>query len=145
MTENNTLTLHLFYFLKGAPRIDHRQHDLLNRIAVEVNSPVNITLYLIAYPKPQMRWIFKNNEVNSTSISNGITNILKLYIPRLAANQFGEYILYVQNAAGSMIKYVTFIKKGNLNLLSLTLNMHIQMIKVNVRLMLTQFSKQLMK
>lgn len=104
------------YFLKGAPRIDDRHQDLSNRIAVEENSEVNITLYLIAYPQPLMRWVFKNNEVESTSINNGITNTLMLYIPHLSTSQFGEYILYVQNDAGSMFRSVTFIKKGNFKL-----------------------------
>ncbi|VDI02991.1 Hypothetical predicted protein [Mytilus galloprovincialis] len=94
-----------------SPRVDTRIQGFPKLVAVEHNGDLNLTVYLIAYPTPTIRWIYKN-EVASVSSLVGNVYVSNLHIPHLKQSMFGEYTVHAFNDNGNLFLHVNVVPKG---------------------------------
>ena len=77
-------------------------------IGVKNEEMLHITVFLIAYPKPVIQWVFtsdiKNTTIDSTDISNVIEHVSILYIVQMTLTYFGNYTIFAFNGIGEMYK-----------------------------------------
>lgn len=78
---------------------------------MEHNGDLNLTVYLIAYPTPTIRWIYKN-EVASVSSLVGNVYVSNLHISHLKQSMFGEYTVHAFNDNGNLFLHVNVVPKG---------------------------------
>ncbi|KAJ8313319.1 hypothetical protein KUTeg_009105 [Tegillarca granosa] len=113
-------------FVRCKPRLDHRIYDS-NKIfeqTLEIGEDMNITFNLIAYPKPEVRWIFRNAEgrymqvsdvgysnLNISAVSQLSTHRITLILTNVTNSDYGEYSALVTNAEGNTILTYKMMKK----------------------------------
>jgi hypothetical protein len=87
-------------------------HEMPTTIGVKNEEILYITVFLIAYPKPAIQWVFtsdiRNTSIDSTDISNVIEHVSILYKVQMTLTYFGNYTLFAFNGIGEMYKK-TFI------------------------------------
>jgi hypothetical protein len=74
---------------------------------------LHITVFLIAYPKPVIQWVFTSDITNTTIDSTDNTfnifeHVSSLYKSNMTFNDFGNYTVFAFNEIGEMYKK-TFI------------------------------------
>ncbi|CAG2199847.1 unnamed protein product [Mytilus edulis] len=94
-----------------SPRVDTRIQGFPKLVAVDHNGDLNLTVYLIAYPTPTIRWIYRN-EVASVSSLVGNVYVSNLHIPHLKQSMFGEYTVHAFNDNGNLFLHVNVVPKG---------------------------------
>lgn len=74
----------------------------------------------MAYPKPEFKW-FRNNNSMLFEASDGFTNIINISeneymieytVSNVAADDFGQYVLTINNTFGSYQQSFFLIEKG---------------------------------
>ncbi|XP_052101392.1 muscle M-line assembly protein unc-89-like isoform X2 [Mytilus californianus] len=98
-------------YVTCSPRLDTRYQGLPKIVAVEDNGDLNLTVYLIAYPTPTIRWIH-NNVIDSVSTLVGNVYVSNLYLPHLKQSMFGEYTVHAYNDNGNLFLHVNVVPKG---------------------------------
>ncbi|XP_063442134.1 hemicentin-1-like [Mytilus trossulus] len=94
-----------------SPRLDTRYQSLPKIVAVEENGDLELSAHIVAYPSPEIRWIFIN-EVNSTSALVGNVYVSNLHITDFKQSEFGEYTLFSFNDHGNLFVKVNVVPKG---------------------------------
>ena len=82
-------------------------------ISVTNEEGLNIIVFLIAYPKPVIQWVFINDITNATiystdNTSNVFEHVSNLYKANMTLTDFGNYTIFALNEIGDMYKK-TFI------------------------------------
>ena len=82
-------------------------------IGVTNEEGLNITVFLIAYPKPVIQWVFTSDVTNTTINStddtfNVFEHVASLYKENMTLTDFGNYTIFAFNGIGEMYKK-TFI------------------------------------
>ena len=82
-------------------------------IGVTNEEGLNITVFLIAYPKPVIQWVFTSDISNATidstdNTSNVFEHVSNLYKANMTLTDFGNYTIFAFNEIGDMYKK-TFI------------------------------------
>ena len=99
--------------LLGSPRLDDLRPVLPSIVVVELNSTLNLTVYLVAYPPPTINWTLLspiNTTVNSTEAVNGIFHSSRLYISNVKSSDIGLYTIHATNSIGDLYINVTIEK-----------------------------------
>ena len=70
---------------------------------------LNITVFLIDYPKPVIQWLFTSDITNTTidstdDTSNVFEHVSTLYKANMTSTDFGKYTLFAFNEIGEMYK-----------------------------------------
>lgn len=94
------------------------------KIGIPLGGNLNITVYIIAYPKiTASDWIFRPNitanvsyNINTDLESKSFRHTIKLFKPNLTETDFGDYSIAVQNNAGSMNYTFHVVPEGESNL-----------------------------
>jgi hypothetical protein len=83
-------------------------HEMPTTIDVKNEGILYITVFLIAYPKPVIQWVFtsdiRNTTIDSTDISNVIEHVSILYKVQMTLTYFGNYTIFAFNGIGEMYK-----------------------------------------
>ena len=97
----------VLYIFVGSPRINRIEFDIPSTVAIKDKEILNITAYIIAFPKPEMYWQFGQNG-SYMNVSSGITNSFNvnrqssnLVKSNLTEEDFGTYSVYAYNGVGS--------------------------------------------
>ncbi|CAC5378606.1 unnamed protein product [Mytilus coruscus] len=98
-------------YVTCSPRLDTRYQGVPKIVAVEENGDLNLTVYLIAYPTPTIRWIH-NDVIDSVLALTGNVYVSNLHLPHLKQSMFGEYTVHAVNAAGNLFVHVHVVPKG---------------------------------
>jgi hypothetical protein len=82
-------------------------------IGVTNEEGLNITVFLIAYPKPVIQWVFTSGITNATINStddtfNVFEHVSNLYRANMTLTDFGNYTVFAFNEIGETYKK-TFI------------------------------------
>jgi hypothetical protein len=88
-------------------------HEMPTTIGVKNEEMLHITVFLIAYPKPAIQWVFTSDITNTTidstnNTSNVIEHVSILPIVQMTLTYFGNYTIFAFNGIGEMYKK-TFI------------------------------------
>ena len=96
----------ILYFV-GSPRINRIEFTIPSTIAIKDEGILNITVHIIAFPKPEMYWQFGHNG-SYLNVSSGITNsfninrqLSNLVKSNLTEEDFGTYSVYAYNGVGN--------------------------------------------
>ena len=87
--------------------------EMPTTIAVTNGEGLNITVFLIAYPKPVIQWVF-TSDINNTTIDytdntfNVFEHVSTLYKANMTSTDFGNYTVFAFNEIGETYKK-TFI------------------------------------
>ena len=97
----------VLYIVAGSPRINRIKFDIPSTIYIKDKEILNITAYIIAFPKPEMYWQFGQNG-SYMNVSSGITNSFNinrhssnLVNSNLTEDDFGTYSVYAYNGVGN--------------------------------------------
>jgi hypothetical protein len=87
--------------------------EMPTTIGVTNEEGLNITVYLIAYPKPAIQWVFTSDITNTTidctdNTFNVFEHVSTLYKANMTLTDFGNYTVFAFNGIGEMYKK-TFI------------------------------------
>jgi hypothetical protein len=92
----------------GSPRINRIAFDIPSTVAVKDKDILNITVHIIAFPKPEIYWQFGQNG-SYFNVSSGITNSFNinrqssnLVKSNLTEADYGNYSVYAYNGVGSI-------------------------------------------
>ena len=82
-------------------------------IGVTNEEGLNITVFIIAYPKPVIQWVFTSDITNTTidyteNTFNVFEHVSSLFIPNMTLTDFGNYTVFAFNEIGETLKK-TFI------------------------------------
>jgi hypothetical protein len=88
-------------------------HEIPITIGITNQEALNITVFLIAYPKPVIQWVFTSDITNTTIDStdntfNVFENVTSLYKVNMKLTDFGNYTVFAFNEISEMYKK-TFI------------------------------------
>jgi hypothetical protein len=88
-------------------------HEIPTTIRVTNEDGLNITVFLIAYPKPVIQWVFTSDIANTTIDStddraNVFEYVSSLHKANMTSTDFGNYTIFAFNDIGEMYKK-TFI------------------------------------
>ena len=87
--------------------------EMPTTIGVTNEEGLNITVFLIAYPKPVIQWVFTSDIINATIDStddpfNVFEHVSNLHKANMTLTDFGNYTIFAFNGIGGMYKK-TFI------------------------------------
>ena len=96
-------------FIAGSTRTDDRMHEMPTTIGVTNQEALHITVFLIAYPKPVIQWMFTSDITNTTIDSTDITfnvfeHVTSLYKTNMTLTDYGNYTVFAFNEIGEMYK-----------------------------------------
>ena len=96
-------------FIAGSTRTDDRMHEMPTTIGVTNQEALHITVFLIAYPKPVIQWMFTSDITNATIDSTDITfnvfeHVTSLYKTNMTLTDYGNYTVFAFNEIGEMYK-----------------------------------------
>jgi hypothetical protein len=88
-------------------------HEMPTIIGVINEEGLNITVFIVAYPKPPIQWVFTSDITNITIDStdhtfNVFEHVSTLYKANMTFTDFGNYTIFAFNGIGEMYKK-TFI------------------------------------
>jgi hypothetical protein len=88
-------------------------HEMPTTIGVTNQEALNITVFLIGYPKPVTQWVFTSDITNTTIDSTDDTfivfeHVTSLYQANMKLTDYGNYTVFAFNEIGEMYKK-TFI------------------------------------
>jgi hypothetical protein len=100
-------------FFAGSTRTDDRMHEMPTTIGVTNEEGLNVTVFLIAYPKPFIQWVFTSDITNTTidstdKTSNVFEHVSNVYKANMTLTDFGNYTIFALNGIGETYKK-TFI------------------------------------
>ena len=83
--------------------------EMPTTIGVTNEKGLHITVFLIAYPKPVIQWVFTSNMINATINSTDNTfnifeHVTTLYKANMTLTDFGNYTVFAFNGIGEMYK-----------------------------------------
>lgn len=82
------------------------------RVTTEIGNDLNLTVFLVAYPLPVIRWVFSKT-ISSTYITRTVSTYTStLYISNFKSRDFGIYTMHANNANGDLFIQVSVSKKG---------------------------------
>jgi hypothetical protein len=97
----------VIYIFVGSPRINRIEFTIPSTIAIKDKGILNITAHIIAFPKPEMYWQFRQNR-SYVHVSSGMTNSFNikrhssnLVKSNLTQDDFGTYSVYAYNGVGN--------------------------------------------
>jgi hypothetical protein len=87
--------------------------EMPTTIGVTNEEGLNITVFLIAYPKPVIQWVLTSDISNATIYStdnafNVFEHVSNVYKANMTLTDFGNYTIFAFNEIGDMYKK-TFI------------------------------------
>jgi hypothetical protein len=96
-------------FIAGSTRTDNRMHEMPTTIGGTNQEALHITVFLIAYPKPVIQWMFTSDITNTTIDSTDITfnvfeHVTSLYKTNMTLTDYGNYTVFAFNEIGEMYK-----------------------------------------
>ena len=102
---NKTIDLYVLC----STRTDDRVNDMPTTIGGTNQEGLNITVFLIAYPKPVMQWVFTSDITNTTIDStdntfNVFEHVTSLYKANMKLTDYGNYTVFAFNEIGEMYK-----------------------------------------
>lgn len=107
------------YTISGSARIDQRRRETPDIVSIKENDDLNITVNLIAYPKPMITWTMRNSETGIIPIANVYNSFSisehssTLSIRNISKSDYGVYTMYALNIIGlQYIKSVEVIPQG---------------------------------
>lgn len=107
------------YTISGSARIDQRRRETPHIVSIMENDDLNITVNLIAYPKPMINWTMRNSETGIISIANVYNSFSisehssTLSIRNISKSDYGVYTMYAFNNIGlRYIKSIEVIPQG---------------------------------
>ena len=83
-------------------------------IGVTNEEGLNITVFLIAYPKPVIQWVFTSDVTNTTINSTDNTfnifeHVSNLHKGNMTLTDFGNYTIFAFNEIGETYKKTFFV------------------------------------
>ncbi|CAG2206023.1 unnamed protein product [Mytilus edulis] len=94
-----------------SPRLDIRYMEIPARLTTEIGNDLNLTVFLVAYPLPVIRWVFSKT-ISSTYITRTVSTYTStLYISNIKSRDFGIYTMHANNANGDLFIQVSVSKK----------------------------------
>ncbi|VDI36436.1 Hypothetical predicted protein [Mytilus galloprovincialis] len=95
-----TVEAEIKFFVLCSVRRDQRKPYMLGGIGIKDEDPLNITEYLVAYPKPTIEWTFKNESIKSNDSFGTFSHYTSILKWQIGINDFGVYTLNASNKFG---------------------------------------------
>ncbi|CAC5377909.1 HMCN [Mytilus coruscus] len=115
-----------------SPRLDNRYNELPAIMTFDIGSGFNLTVFIVAYPPPQIRWLlFSNALTSSYSKRGGSAYASTLNIYNATSSDFGRYTVHSYNSMGDIFIHLSVLKKGkptapvNINIICNEKSVHI--------------------
>ena len=97
----------VIYIFAGSPRINRIEFTIPSTVTIKDKGMLNITAHIIAFPKPDMYWQFRQNR-SYVHVSSGITNSFNinrhssnLVKSNFTQDDFGTYSVFAFNGVGN--------------------------------------------
>ncbi|CAC5419512.1 unnamed protein product [Mytilus coruscus] len=114
-----------------SPRLDNRYSKIPAKVTTEIGNDLNLTVFLVAYPPPVIRWVL-GKTLNSTYVTRtGSAYTSTLYIWNIKSWEFGIYTMHANNDNGDVFIQVSVSEKAiptapvHINILCKTKSFHV--------------------
>ncbi|CAC5361504.1 unnamed protein product [Mytilus coruscus] len=99
-------------YVTCSPRLDNRYRNPPAIVNTDIGTDLNITICFVAYPPPEIRWVFTNT-IESTYFKRTIrTYTSTMYIYNITSSDFGIYTMHAYNNNGDLFIHVSVSEKG---------------------------------
>ncbi|VDI52385.1 neural cell adhesion molecule [Mytilus galloprovincialis] len=95
-----------------SPRLDNRYKETPATVTTEIGNDLNLTVYIVAYPPPVIRWVFSKT-ISSTYVTRTVSTYTSdLYISNIRSFDFGVYTMHANNDNGDLFIQVSVSEKA---------------------------------
>ncbi|CAC5359257.1 unnamed protein product [Mytilus coruscus] len=110
--EKVTNSMQTELYVTCSPRLDNRYRKPPAIVKTDIGTDLNITICFVAYPPPEIRWVFTNTIESTYSKRTIRTYTSTMYISNITSSDFGIYTMHAYNNKGELFIHVSVSGKG---------------------------------
>ncbi|XP_052074119.1 hemicentin-1-like [Mytilus californianus] len=99
-------------YVTCAPRLDNRYRNLQAIVTADIGTDLNLTIFIVAYPPPEIRWVFTNTIKYKNFKRTTRTYTSTMYINNISSSDLGIYTMHAYNNKGDLFIHSSVSEKG---------------------------------